>query len=104
VQTVTPLAEELGLRIERTVRLIPSAGKDAVSVLRMGSRYQSRVVVLCTHGEVIHDLQEFLSKGENELLFGKNRPRDKGSVWMLNRRAGRITSAQYFPLFTRYAG
>jgi len=103
VQTVTPLAKEMGLRVERTKRLSPSAGKDALSMLKMGSRNQSGAIVLCTHGEVIHDLQEALGNGGHE-LFGKDPPRDKGSVWILHREAGRIVSAQYFPPLSTRAG
>jgi phosphohistidine phosphatase SixA len=102
IQTVTPLAKELGLRIERTKRLNPSAGKEALSVLKLGSRKQNGAIILCTHGEVIHDLQEALSKDQHE-LFGKERLRDKGSVWILNRERGHIVSARYFPPLSKYA-
>jgi hypothetical protein len=96
---------ELGLRVERTKRLNPTAGKDALSVLKMGSRNQTGPIVICTHGEVIHDLQEALSKGAGaHELFGKDKPRDKGSVWVLNRKAGRIVSAEYFPPLSKPAG
>jgi broad specificity phosphatase PhoE len=98
VQTVKPLAAALGLRIERTKRLIPSAaGKSAESFIRRVSRKEpDAVVVLCTHGEVIADLQEDLPTSFPELFRDDDR-REKGSVWILDRVEGHIVSSTYLP-------
>jgi 8-oxo-dGTP diphosphatase len=50
VQTVEPLAAELGLEVELDDRLIEGAGGAAEPLLE-----EDRVVA-CTHGDVIHDL------------------------------------------------
>lgn len=50
VQTVEPLAEELGLEVELDNRLAEGAGSAAAELLRDAG------VVACTHGDVIHDL------------------------------------------------
>jgi 8-oxo-dGTP diphosphatase len=97
VQTVTPLATTLGVRIERSKRLVPSAGTSAELFVRRVSRKDNdAVVVLCTHGEVIADFQEHLSKSSPE-LFGDDRRREKGSVWILDRVEGRIVRSTYLP-------
>jgi 8-oxo-dGTP diphosphatase len=96
VQTVKPLAEELGLRIEGTKRLIPSAGRAASTYLQRVSRKDNGALVICTHGEVIHALQEELSKSVPE-LFGEDVPREKGSVWVLEREDGHIVKSEYLP-------
>ena len=94
VQTVTPLATRLGMHVERTNRLVPSAGRSAATYFRRVSRNVDGAVVLCTHGEVIRALQEELPKTFAE-LFGDDAPREKGSVWALNRVDGQIVSSAY---------
>ena len=94
VQTVTPLSKELGLHIERTKRLVPSAGTSAESYVRRVSRDESGTVVLCTHGEVVHALQEELPKSFSQLFDG-GVPREKGSVWILERVDGEIVKSTY---------
>jgi broad specificity phosphatase PhoE len=94
VQTMTPLAQSLGLRIERTKRLTPDAGDAATNLLRRVGQ-GSDAVVLCTHGEVIHELQSKL-EGHTH-LFGRNPLRGKGSVWALEQVDGRFVTATYLP-------
>lgn len=93
VQTITPLADALGLSIEYSKRLVPSARGSALSLVR-GVSGDAQSVVICTHGEVIHDLQGLLGR-DTRSLFGRGRPRGKGSVWVLERQAGRFTGARY---------
>jgi 8-oxo-dGTP diphosphatase len=50
VQTVEPLAEELGLEVELDNRLQEGEGAAAAPLL------QEDGVVLCTHGDIIHAL------------------------------------------------
>jgi broad specificity phosphatase PhoE len=59
VQTVEPLAAELGLEVELDDRLAEGAGGAAQPLLEEDG------VVACTHGDVIHDLLgRGLKKGE----------------------------------------
>jgi broad specificity phosphatase PhoE len=106
VQTVTPLGDTLGIPIERSPSLVPEAGAAATLLARqvsigegggesereLGS--QLGAVVLCTHGEVIHQMQALLA---HEALtgFSPASPREKGSVWVLDRTDGRFTGACY---------
>jgi broad specificity phosphatase PhoE len=96
VQTVTPLAEALDIPIERSPSLLPEAGVAAVQLARGTSIDGPEPVVLCTHGEVIHDMQAHLEdKGLRG--FGPTSLREKGSVWVLERTDGRFTGARYLP-------
>ena len=94
VQTVIPVAKKLGLQVERTKRLVPSAGSSAEPYIRRVAREETGAVVLCTHGEVVRALQEELHTRFPE-LFGGGAPREKGSVWVLNRIDGRIVESTY---------
>jgi 8-oxo-(d)GTP phosphatase len=94
IQSVSRLAETLGLHVEHTKRLIPAAGKSAESYLRRVSTKETGAIVLCTHGEVIHALQQELSKRHPE-LFGDDPPREKGSLWVLNRVNGEFVKSEY---------
>lgn len=100
IQTVSPLAEALGLPIEQTERLIPSASESAESFAREASPDATRACVICTHGEVIHDLQRSLRR-QTPPLFVRDQRREKGSVWVLDRVAGRFVSAEYIAPPTR---
>lgn len=56
-------------------------------------------VVLCTHGEVIHDMQTRLENEEPAGFagFGPASLREKGSVWVLDRAEGRFTAPRHLP-------
>ena len=96
VQTVTPLADAHGIPIERSPSLVPEAGPAATLLARGVSIDGPGAVVLCTHGEVIHELQaQFAHDGPRD--FGPASLREKGSVWVLERTAGRFTEAAYLP-------
>ena len=91
-QTVEPLANRLHLEIEEKELLYPD-GADAAYVV--GYLTQGNVtVVACTHGEVIAALQEQVGSGPT-MNFGPDRPREKGSAWVLDGVDGRITVAEY---------
>lgn len=51
-------------------------------------------MVVCTHGEVIHQLQASLGK-QAPHNFNADAPREKASVWVLERSSGRFVSARY---------
>jgi len=103
VQTVTPLSESLGIRIECSQSLVPEAGAAATLLAREVSVDGPGAVVLCTHGEVIHDMQTRLAPdgdagGAGGADFGDFGPaslREKGSVWVLERTEGRFTAARH---------
>ena len=94
VQTITPLSEALGVPIENSKRLVPSASGSAESRARRVTDPDEQPVVLCTHGEVIHHLQVLLGR-DTRPLFGRGRPRGKGSVWVLERQGRHFTGARY---------
>jgi 8-oxo-dGTP diphosphatase len=101
VQTVTPLSESLGIRIECSQSLVPEAGAAATLLAREVSVDGDGpgAVVLCTHGEVIHDMQTRLAHDEDADFadFGPSSLREKGSVWVLERTEGRFTAARHLP-------
>jgi len=95
VQTVTPLGDALGIPIERAPTLVPEA-HAATLLARDVSIAASGAIVLCTHGEVIHDMQaEIATDGLTD--FGPASLREKGSVWVLDRTDRRFTGARYLP-------
>jgi phosphohistidine phosphatase SixA len=96
VQTVTPLSDARGIVIERSPKLVPEAGAAATLLARSVSIDGPGAVVLCTHGEVIHDMQAQLAhNGPPD--FGPASLREKGSVWVLERADGRFREASYLP-------
>jgi phosphohistidine phosphatase SixA len=97
VQSVTPLGDALGIGIETSLSLVPDAGAAAaLLVLGAQATAEADAMVICTHGEVVHDLQTYF--GANGLAsFGAESPREKASVWVLERRDGRFIGATYLP-------
>jgi broad specificity phosphatase PhoE len=93
VQTVEPLAEILGLPIERTEALAEGHTPSALHLLRSLS---DQSVVTCGHGDVIPEILWAL--GDRD---GLKLPADlrwaKGSTWLLEGAGGRFRSAQYLP-------
>ncbi|MGA2305756.1 MAG: histidine phosphatase family protein [Acidimicrobiales bacterium] len=96
VQTVTPLGDAHGIPIERSPSLVPEAGAAATLLARGVSIDGPGAIVLCTHGEVIHDMQAQLAH-DGLPDFGPASLREKGSVWLLDRTDGRFTGACYLP-------
>jgi phosphohistidine phosphatase SixA len=93
-QTVEPLATRLHLAIEETTLLAPDA-TDVAALLDYLTRAPAPLVA-CTHGEVIEAVQEQLAS-VGAVSFGDDRPRDKGSVWVLHAARRRIIRAEYLP-------
>lgn len=63
VETLAPLAAELGLEVEHDDRLAEGAGRAAQELL------QEDGVVACTHGDVVYDLLgREMKKGEFAVL------------------------------------
>jgi phosphohistidine phosphatase SixA len=96
LESVAPLGHAVGVDVESSSLLVPDAGSAATSfVLDMADDGPGAVVV-CTHGEVIHDLQSSLG-GTGLPAFGPESPREKASVWVLDHRDGQFVSATYLP-------
>jgi 8-oxo-dGTP diphosphatase len=91
-QTVEPLAERLGIPIDRSDALAEGAPTaDAVELL---DKYADEDTVFCSHGDVIGDLLEHCASQGVDL--GGDRL-EKASTWVLDFDAGRIMSARYLP-------
>jgi phosphohistidine phosphatase SixA len=94
-QTVAPLATALDLAIEPSEHLVPDGGGRAARLLHDLAEADAGAVVLCTHGEVIGDLQTQLER--RGPLFGPRRAREKGSVWVLEASGPTVARATYLP-------
>ena len=94
VETVKPLADARGLKVETTDDLAEGAGAE--SVLRLVKRFAGKDVVLCTHGDVMQETVEQLASSG---IIPRPRTDDlaKGATWILEEKAGKITSADYLP-------
>jgi 8-oxo-(d)GTP phosphatase len=94
LQSVTPLAHAVGVTVRASPSLVPDAGA-AATILALNVAFNgSGTVVLCTHGEVIHDMQSRLGP-DGPPNFTADAPREKGSVWVLERTERQFVSATY---------
>jgi broad specificity phosphatase PhoE len=93
VQTVEPLAEKLGLEIERRPELAEGAPIDAA--LELVRDAAGTAVVLCTHGDIVPSLLDVIAQVDR-LDLPDDIQYPKGSVWELEQdRDGRVTDARY---------
>ncbi len=93
LQTVEPLAGHLSLRVEPVEDLAEGSGLAALALVRA---LADEKVALCTHGDVIPEVLVALAD-EDRIDLG-HRPRQaKGSMWILDGRAGRFVRAAYLP-------
>lgn len=95
VETVAPLASRLGLEIETSDALGPQADGEAARLVRTLTS-AAHAVVVCTHGETIEALQRRLDQ-RGKLAFRPGGAHEKGSVWLLEGRGRRFSSAAYLP-------
>jgi 8-oxo-dGTP diphosphatase len=93
IETVKPLADELGLKVETVEELAEGAGLDAVELVR--SLHDSHVA-LCTHGDVIPEILVALAD-EDRIDLGPAPRQAKGSTWVLGSKKGKFTDATYVP-------
>ena len=91
-QTVEPLADRLGLRIEPSPSL--AEGTPLAEALRLVEKVADERTVLCTHGDVVEALLDHLRRVGG--LRGEPRL-EKGSTWVLETEAGDITAVAYLP-------
>ena len=93
VDTVSPLADRLGLQVESIEGLAEGHGPEALQMIR---GFSDEKVALCTHGDVIPDVLVTLAD-EDRLDLGPSPRQAKGSVWVLETRKGRFKKATYIP-------
>jgi 8-oxo-dGTP diphosphatase len=90
VQTLEPLAEKLGIKVEEDERLAEGAGLAALDLIREAGEGAA----LCTHGDVcLHVLDHLARQG---VVKGPLQA-EKGSTWVLDLQGERIISARYLP-------
>jgi 8-oxo-dGTP diphosphatase len=92
-QTLAPLAEATGLTLETTSQL--SEGAPFEPVLQLLSELADGSV-LCSHGDLIPDVMQALIR--RGLSINGDQNWSKGSVWVLERTDGHITSGSSFRL------
>ncbi|HVL92221.1 MAG TPA: phosphoglycerate mutase family protein [Acidimicrobiales bacterium] len=91
VQTVTPLAHDRGVAVERAEAL--AEGGTAAAVRLVHGIEEG--AVLCSHGDVIPEVLDSLDAGGH--LAGVSRC-EKGSTWVLVRRPdGTMAGDRYLP-------
>lgn len=93
VETVKPLAVDLGLKVEAVDELAEGAGRRAVDLVRS---LDDSHVALCTHGDVITEILVALAD-EDRLDLGLSPRQAKGSTWVLATKKGRFVTAIYVP-------
>ena len=94
VQTVEPLAEARGLRVEPAPQLAEgAAAADAVDFVR---GLAGTGAVLCTHGDMVPVILDALAAADG-LVLPPRYPFAKGSTWELQAVDGRWVGAHYLP-------
>ena len=92
-QTVQPLADQLGLKVEDASELEEGMGAAALALVR---DLAATSVALCTHGDVIPDVLVSLAD-EDRVDLGSAPRQAKGSTWVLEARKGTFVKATYLP-------
>lgn len=91
LQTVAPLAAIRGLEVLEAAELVEGTG--VADTLALFHRLAGRTVALCTHGDVVLNMCEFLvGRG---LIKGRDVQGQKGGAWLLEEAGGEITAARY---------
>ncbi len=93
VQTVEPLGEARGLAVEAIPELREGASVD--QLLDALASLDERPTVACGHGTEIETMIDRLER-DGATIEGA-RGIAKGSVWVLDRKGGRVVTAQYLP-------
>ena len=90
VQTVEPLAQELGLEVIEDERIWEDASIDeAIELLMENTEHGA---VLSSHGNIIPEMLHYLMQRG---MTTKGRGCAKGSVWTLTYKGGQFTKAKY---------
>ena len=91
VQTVAPLAEAKGLRVEEEDRLAEGADPDWA----LGQLVAIPGSVVCTHGDVVASIVTTLADAHVPMTGGMQWA--KGGTWAFTVSGGRITAGRYLP-------
>jgi 8-oxo-(d)GTP phosphatase len=94
VDTVRPLAERLGVKLDRDLDLMEGMGPLGAARLAAEATPGS-AIVLSTHGDVIWELLSDLEAAGVTLTAGL--PAKKGSVWVLEVADGAVVRGTYQP-------
>jgi len=95
MQTMELIAAKTGLVVEEDSSLTPSAGSQALVLIReLSTSPSSDRVVMCTHGEVIGDVLAGLAR-EDGVRLSRRPPGLKGCVWVLDFRKAKLSTARY---------
>jgi 8-oxo-dGTP diphosphatase len=93
-QTVEPLAEDAGVEVEPAEEL--AEGRSGKAIALVASLAGGPPVALCTHGDIVPEVLQWLVQEENAELESAG-GWAKGSTWVLDDRDGRIVRARYTP-------
>jgi 8-oxo-(d)GTP phosphatase len=93
VQTVEPLAAARGLAVEPVGELGESV--SVTDLVRAIASLDERPTVVCSHGTEIESMIDRFDHDGATIEGGRGIA--KGSVWVLDREQGRISSARYLP-------
>jgi 8-oxo-dGTP diphosphatase len=93
IQTVEPLATARGLSVEPVAEL--REGVSVTDLVRAVASLDERPTVVCGHGTEIESMIDRFHH-DGATIEGA-RGIAKGSVWVLDREAGRVVSAHYLP-------
>jgi len=88
VQSLEPLAERLGVKVEADERLAEGAGLAVLDLVREAGDGAA----LCTHGDVVADLLGHLAR---QGVVRGTLEAEKGSTWLLDLQGERIIGARY---------
>jgi phosphohistidine phosphatase SixA len=91
-QTVQPLAERRGLRVETADALGVDA--DSTELVALLLDPAASETVLCSHGELIGDVLRWLLGHD---LDGETLVWPKGSTWLLEVHGGQVQHRHYLP-------
>ncbi len=94
VETVQPLADKLGLRVESAHDL--AEGANAEEAMALVRRLTGTDAVLCSHGDVIPSILDALTS-QDRLELPPGYPLPKGSTWDLTGENGTYMAARYIP-------
>jgi 8-oxo-dGTP diphosphatase len=95
MQTVEPLAEELGFKVEENQAL--AEGADTGSAEALLDEVSRTNAVLCSHGDIVPELLDRLLDRGVELIGGDVEDVKKGSIWILEAEDGEVMSGTYQP-------
>ena len=94
VETVEPLAERVGVKVDTTEELSEGSVAEAVALVR--AHANDSTVAMCTHGDIVPEVLITLAD-EDHLDLGPSPRQPKGSVWILEGEGGKFIKATYLP-------